>query len=134
MSEPDMVRFHSSCSSFCTSPLGHYSSCIITFRFSQPIAFAIRRVNDLTWLFHHVRALSEKVQVENLTLLSSGHTHNSKIDSVFSNPCIREMTPPIPSKDMGPQVMKYLYDHSLVCPWLKLLVLVPDPPVPLALI
>ena len=80
---------------------------------SQPIALAIIRVSDLTWLFHYVKALSAKVQAANLTLLPSGQEQISKIDSVFSHHCRRVMIPPVPLKVLGLQFVKSLYEHSL---------------------
>ena len=135
MSEPVMTRLQSCCSSFCTSPLGQYSSIINAFRFSQTIELAIVRVSDLTWPFHDVRALSERVQTANFTLLPFGYAHILKIDSVYSNHCIREMIPPLPLKDLGLQLLKSLQVHSLRClqrsPWLDGLAPLPIPLIPL---
>ena len=135
MSESVMVRFQSSYSSFCTLTFGQYSSIINAFRLSQPIELAVVRVSNLTWPFHHVRALSERVQAANFTLLPYGHAHISKIDSVFLNHRIRAMTPPLPLKDLVLQFMKSLYEHSLGCLlvslWLELLAPLPAPLAPL---
>ena len=119
MSEPAMERFHISCYKFCTLPCGQYSPIIISFRFSQPIELATNRVGDLTRPFHHVRALREKVQAANLTLIPSGHEHISKTESVFSHHHIRAMTPPSPLKGLGLQFMKSLHKHSRGCPWVS---------------
>ena len=74
MSEFCTVRFHNSCSSFCNSPQGQYSSSIIVLRSSHNMEFAIERVRALMWLFHHENALSSKVHAANFTLLSSRQT------------------------------------------------------------
>lgn len=70
ISEFCTVRFHNSCSSFCSSSRGQYSSNIIILRSSHDMAFATRRVRVLIWPLHRDRSLSAKVQATNFTLLS----------------------------------------------------------------
>ena len=72
----------------------------------------------------------------NLTLLALGHAQISKTVLVFSNHCIKVMTPSLPLKESGLALVKSLYEHSLVrpvlSPWLEFVAPDPAPPVPFA--
>ena len=73
----------------------------MVFKFSQLIELATTKVSELTWPFHHVRALSAKVQTMNLTLLLSGQEQISKTAFVFSIHYLNSITPLVPLKVLG---------------------------------
>ncbi|KAL4589207.1 hypothetical protein LXL04_002112 [Taraxacum kok-saghyz] len=105
MSEPFMVRFQNSCSSFCTSLRGQYSLRSISFSTSHVRALAASSPIVWTCPFHHVRAPSSKVHAAYLTLKSSGQELMAKTASVFSNQRVSSITPPVPEKDFGSRVI-----------------------------
>lgn len=67
ISEPFIVRFHSSCSIFYISSLGQYSSINNSFNYPQDIAFAVEISIVFVWSFHQVKETSKIVQAANRT-------------------------------------------------------------------
>lgn len=126
---PNML--HTSCSSFCISLLGQYSSSIIVFKSSQIIELEIARVKNLTWPFHHEKVESTYLHATYLTLKSSKQAQIAKLDSFFSNHLVWVTSLPFPRYVLGLQFINSLYEHSPWCPWfshwLELLVPFPSP-------
>ncbi|KAL4573441.1 hypothetical protein LXL04_020247 [Taraxacum kok-saghyz] len=116
MSEPFIARFQSSCSNFCSSLRGQYSSIIMAFSAPQVRALASTMPIVCTCEFHQERAACMYVQAANLTWQSAVQLLIWKTDSVFSNQRVSSMTPPVPAKLWGLQFMKSLYEHGLEFP------------------
>ena len=128
MSEPYVVRFESSYSSFCCSLRGQYSSIIFSFSSPQVMVLASTIPSVCTWLFHQERAACMNVHAAYLTWQSAMQLLIWKTDSVFSNHRVNSMTPPFPAKLWGLQFKNSLYEQGRGSPPLPPEFSVPPPP------